>query len=158
MNRSGLLAVCMVCSMLLLSGSAFSATESDPLFLESDPAAKVNLSPATIKKYPRLRFVLDKMLESVNSPSAWNLSGCTFSEKVPSTGYFVNMTVGDFLPIFRQYLTDGSLNISFRPDFKTSGRERQDKRWMVIRFMCIRLLEAITWQGNRRAIPTTSLP
>lgn len=121
MNRCVVMAVCMVCSMLLLSGSAFSATESDPLFLESDPAAKVNLSPATIKKYPRLRFVLDKMLESVNSPSAWNLSGCTFSEKVPSTGYFVNMTVGDFLPIFRQYLTDGSLNISFRPDFKTSG-------------------------------------
>lgn len=121
MNRCAVLAVCVVCLMLFRGVPAFSATESDPLFLESDPAAKVNLSPATIKKYPRLRFVLDKMLEVANTPSAWNLSGCAFSEKVPSTGYFINMTVGDFLPIFRQYLTDGSLNISFRPDFKTSG-------------------------------------
>ena len=106
MNRCAVLAVCVVCLMLFRGVPAFSATESDPLFLESDPAAKVNLSPATIKKYPRLRFVLDKMLEVANTPSAWNLSGCAFSEKVPSTGYFINMTVGDFLPIFRQYLTE----------------------------------------------------
>lgn len=106
---------------LLHNQPVFSAVDSDPLFLESEPVAKVTLTPATVKKYPRLRFVLDKMLEATNTPSDWNLSGCSFNEKVPSTGYFVNMTVGDFLPIFRQYLTDNSLSISFRPDFKTSG-------------------------------------
>lgn len=74
------------------------------------------------KKFTNLDKVLDKLLETMNTPSLWNQA--LWNGRVSGTGKtgLTNYKLKDIVADFKKYLTDGSLTLNFRLDTATNFR------------------------------------
>jgi len=90
-------------------------------------AASINvrLAPDVVKKFPHLRKVLDRLLETLSTPAPW---GTSWNQKLPYTGLFAveKYTIGQINADFVRYLNDGKLRMDIKIDAGKNMRAAAD--------------------------------
>lgn len=76
--------------------------------------AKVKFSGDVEKKFPNLQVVLDQLVTTLETIELWDKK--VMNQRVVSTGNVVNYRFIDIVKHFHGYLTDGNLEITYRPD------------------------------------------
>lgn len=108
-NKAGTL-----CLMLLVSLSVSIANS----YGDDANLHKVKLTDGVQGKFKHVDLVLNQLIRTMEDPKVW---GAAWNQKVPSTGTLRNYTVGQLVEQYKNYLTNGSLTIGFRPDPKATN-------------------------------------